>query len=435
MNTIPLPAAATPRPETGTMPEREWSELRNSIHQDLLGQLNLRVLNQIARKDLTLQLAKPLNEALTARRLELTPEQREQLIDELLDELIGLGPLEAIMRDKAVSDIVINGCENVFVERHGRMQKADVRFLNNDHVIRILNKIVSGAGRRIDEAQPMVDARLADGSRINAVIPPLALDGPLVSIRRFSVFGTTFKKLESLNTLSPEMSELLACYVSARLNIVVTGGTGSGKTTLLNVLATAIPDEQRVITIEDSAELDLNKPNVARLETRPANMEGNGRVTQRELLRNALRMRPDRIILGEVRGDEAIDMLQAMNTGHDGSMTTVHANDAANAITRIENMVIMSGINLSSEQLARQIGQTVNVVVHVSRYPDGVRRISSINEVSGSDKGGVELKPVFRFEATGVNQNGDLAGHFVGSAGESGFQDRLKMFRPTDQSG
>jgi pilus assembly protein CpaF len=417
------------------MPEREWSELRNSIHQDLLGQLNLQALSQIARSDLKLQLAKPLNEALSVRRLELDAAQREQLIDELLDELIGLGPLEAIMRDKAVSDIVINGCENVFVERHGRMQKADVRFLNNDHVIRILNKIVSGAGRRIDEAQPMVDARLADGSRINAVIPPLALDGPLVSIRRFSVFGTTFKKLEALNTLSPEMSELLALYVSARLNIVVTGGTGSGKTTLLNVLATAIPDAQRVITIEDSAELDLNKPNVARLETRPANMEGNGRVTQRELLRNALRMRPDRIILGEVRGDEAIDMLQAMNTGHDGSMTTVHANDAANAITRIENMVIMSGINLSSEQLARQIGQTVNVVVHVSRYPDGVRRISSINEVSGSDKGGVELKPVFRFEATGVNQNGDLAGHFVGSAGESGFQDRLKMFRPTDQSG
>lgn len=435
MNTIPLPSAPTPRPETGIMPEREWSELRNSIHQDLLGQLNLRALSQIARSDLKLQLAKPLNEALSIRRLELTTEQREQLIDELLDELIGLGPLEAIMRDTAVSDIVINGCENVFVERHGRMQKADVRFLNNDHVIRILNKIVSGAGRRIDEAQPMVDARLADGSRINAVIPPLALDGPLVSIRRFSVFGTTFKKLESLNTLSPEMSELLALYVSARLNIVVTGGTGSGKTTLLNVLATAIPDEQRVITIEDSAELDLNKPNVARLETRPANMEGNGRVTQRELLRNALRMRPDRIILGEVRGDEAIDMLQAMNTGHDGSMTTVHANDAANAITRIENMVIMSGINLSSEQLARQIGQTVNVVVHVSRYPDGVRRISSINEVSGSDKGGVELKPVFRFEATGVSQNGDLAGHFVGSAGESGFQDRLKMFRPTVQSG
>lgn len=435
MNTTTLPAAATPRPETGIMPEREWSELRNSIHQDLLGQLNLRVLSQIARSDLKLQMAKPLNEALSVRRLELASAQRKQLIDELLDELIGLGPLEAIMRDPAVSDIVINGCENVFVERHGRMQKADVRFLNNDHVIRILNKIVSGAGRRIDEAQPMVDARLADGSRINAVIPPLALDGPLVSIRRFSVFGTTFKKLENLNTLSPEMSELLACYVSARLNIVVTGGTGSGKTTLLNVLATAIPDEQRVITIEDSAELDLNKPNVARLETRPANMEGDGRVTQRELLRNALRMRPDRIILGEVRGDEAIDMLQAMNTGHDGSMTTVHANDAANAITRIENMVIMSGINLSSEQLARQIGQTVNVVVHVSRYPDGVRRISSINEVSGSDKGGVELKPVFRFEATGVSQNGDLSGHFVGSASESCFQDRMKTLRPTDQSG
>ena len=430
MSITTLPTAAAPRPETGAMPEREWSELRNSIHQDLLGQLNLRALSQIPRKDLRLQLAKPLNEALAARSLVLVPERREQLVDELLDELTGLGPLEAIMRDPAVSDIVINGCENVFVERHGRMQKADVRFLNNDHVIRILNKIVSGAGRRIDEAQPMVDARLADGSRINAVIPPLALDGPLVSIRRFSVFGTTFKKLETLNTLSAEMSELLARYVAARLNIVVTGGTGSGKTTLLNVLATAIPDEQRVITIEDSAELDLNKPNVARLETRPPNMEGNGRVTQRDLLRNALRMRPDRIILGEVRGDEAIDMLQAMNTGHDGSMTTVHANDAANAITRIENMVIMSGVNLSSEQLARQIGRTVNVVVHVHRYPDGVRRISSISEVSGSDAGQVELTPVFWFEATGVNQDGRLSGSFLGSASESCFRNRMKMLRP-----
>lgn len=434
MNTSNLKAAEAPLPGTGKLPEREWSELRGSLHQDLLGQLNLRALSQIARKDLKLQLARPLNEALSARSLQFAAAQREQLLDELLDELTGLGPLEAIMKDPAVSDIVINGYENVFVEKHGRMQKTDIKFLDNDHVIRILNKIVSGAGRRIDEAQPMVDARLADGSRINAVIPPLALDGPLVSIRRFSVFGVTFKKLETLNTLSPEMSELLVRYVAARLNIVVTGGTGSGKTTLLNVLATAIPDEQRVITIEDSAELDLNKPNVARLETRPANMEGNGRVTQRELLRNALRMRPDRIILGEVRGDEAIDMLQAMNTGHDGSMTTVHANDAANAITRIENMVIMSGVNLSSEQLARQIARTVNVVVHVNRYPDGVRRISSINEVSGSDGGQVDLTPVFRFEAAGFDQNGGLSGHFIGSASKSAFKDRMKMFQPTNQS-
>jgi pilus assembly protein CpaF len=404
---------------------QQLSELKHRVHQRLLDSLNLSLLDQVARPSLRSEIAGLVKETTRDENVILTAQQTDQLLEDLLDELLGLGPLEALLRDETISDILINGHNRVFVERHGLIELSDVKFYDERHLIRTVNKIISAVGRRIDESHPMVDARLADGSRLNAIIPPLAVDGALVSIRRFNKSLNTLDALISGGSLTSEMGRLLEAYVGSRLNIIVSGGTGSGKTTLLNALSASIPLHERVITIEDSAELQFERENVARLETRSASMDGEGEVTQRHLLKNALRMRPDRIMLGEVRGDECFDMLQAMNTGHEGSMTTIHANSAEEALTRVQNMIIMSGVAIPASALMDQIGQTLHVVLHTERSEDGCRRLVSISESARSADGSAKLTDVFRFERKASDVAGQVTGAFEGGIENSKF---LKLF-------
>lgn len=392
--------------------ERDDLALKVKLHQRLLDVLNLSVLDKTPREVLHREIRGVVKEAVAEEKRIMTVAQTDQLIEDILDELLGLGPLEPLLQDPSITDILINTHANVYVERGGLLQRTDVRFQDSKHLIRIINKIVAAVGRRVDESQPMVDARLADGSRVNAIIPPLAVDGPLVSIRKFSKVPIHMARLVELGSITAEMAMVLEAVVRARRNVLISGGTGSGKTTLLNALSAFIADNERIITIEDSAELQLQQSHVGRLETRPSNIEGRGEVTQRELVKNSLRMRPDRIIVGEVRAGEAFDMLQAMNTGHDGSMTTVHANTPRDALSRIEQMVGMAGLEIPARSIRGQIAAAVHVVVQAERMEDGRRRVVSIAEIVGMEEDVVSMQEIFRFKRRGRGPNGEVMGEY-----------------------
>ena len=393
-------------------PIEDATALKLRIHQRLLDLLNLSLLDKTPRETLRHEIRNVIIHFLVQEKRLLTSVQTDQLIDDVLDELLGLGPLEPLLKDDTVNDILINTYSTVYVERLGRLEKTDVHFHDTRHLVRIINKIVSSVGRRVDESQPMVDARLADGSRVNAIIPPLAVDGPLVSIRKFASKPIHMARLIELGSITEEMAQILRAMIKCRRNIIISGGTGSGKTTLLNALSANIDNNERIITIEDSAELQLQQPHVGRLETRPANIEGAGEVTQRELVRNALRMRPDRIIVGEVRTGEAFDMLQAMNTGHDGSMTTVHANTARDALSRVEQMIGMAGLEISPRSIRQQIASAINVVIQVERMEDGRRRVVSIYEITGMEADVITMQEIFRFRRHGHSLGGLIEGDF-----------------------
>jgi pilus assembly protein CpaF len=352
--------------------------------------------------------------------------ERRTVVQSIQNEMLGLGPIEPLLADTTVSDILVNGPNRVYVERRGRLEATDVKFDSDAHLLRIIDKIVSRIGRRVDELSPMVDARLPDGSRVNAIIPPLALDGPVLSIRRFSVVPYGMDDLVKFGTLTPEMAELIYGLVKAKVNLLVSGGTGSGKTTLLNVISGAIPPNERIITIEDAAELQLQQPHVVRLESRPQNIEGKGEVTQRALLRNSLRMRPDRIILGEIRGAEVLDMLQAMNTGHEGSMTTIHANTPRDALTRLEHMMSMAGMQVSPRTMRQQISAALSVVIQISRLSDGKRKITSLQEITGVEGDIESMQEIFKFDQTGVDATGAVQGRFLATGIRPKFEQRLR---------
>lgn len=394
------------------VPIEDATALKVRIHQRLIDILNLSLLDKTPREALRQEIRGAVAGLLAEERRVLSFSQLDQLIDDVLDELLGLGPLEPLLKDDTISDILINTHAKVYVERHGHIEKTDVKFQDTRHLVRVINKIVSAVGRRVDESQPMVDARLADGSRFNAIIPPLAVDGPLVSIRKFARKPISMQQLVRLGTLSQEMADTMVAAVVARRNILISGGTGSGKTTLLNALSSFIGNTERIVTIEDSAELQLQQEHVGRLETRPPNIEGRGEINQRDLVRNALRMRPDRIIVGEVRAGEAFDMLQAMNTGHDGSMTTVHANTPRDALSRIEQMIGMAGLDISPNSIRQQISTAINVVVQIERMDDGRRRVVSIQEVVGMEEATITTQEIFRYRRSGRLESGEISGTF-----------------------
>jgi pilus assembly protein CpaF len=404
--------AVSPSVNPFIVPIEDATALKVRIHQRLIDILNLSLLEKTPRDTLRQEIRGTVGALLADEKRVLSFAQLDQLIDDVLDELLGLGPLEPLLKDDTVSDILINTPSKVYVERHGRIEKTDVKFQDSRHLIRVINKIVSAVGRRVDESQPMVDARLADGSRFNAIIPPLAVDGPLVSIRKFSRKPITMQQLIAFGSLSQEMAEILIAAVVSRRNILISGGTGSGKTTLLNALSSFIGSAERIVTIEDSAELQLQQDHVGRLETRPPNIEGRGEITQRDLVRNALRMRPDRIIVGEVRAGEAFDMLQAMNTGHDGSMTTVHANTPRDALSRIEQMIGMAGLDISPTSIRQQISTAINVVIQIERMDDGRRRVVSVQEVVGMEEMTISTQEIFRFRRGGRLETGEIIGGF-----------------------
>ncbi|MFD0669615.1 CpaF family protein [Ramlibacter sp. MAHUQ-53] len=407
-----------------------YLQVKGRIHLKLLDRLDLPALEAMTPEALRQELATAVEQLLAEEAVALNVAERATLIRDIQHEMLGFGPLELLMADPAVSDILVNSWHQVYVERRGRLEPTDVTFTDEMHLRRIIDKIVSRVGRRIDESSPMVDARLPDGSRVNAVIPPVALDGPMVSIRRFSRVPLRMDNLtgEGLKTLTPEMARLLEGLVKAKVNMLISGGTGAGKTTLLNILSGFIPENERVVTIEDAAELQMQQPHVVRLETRPANLEGLGEISQRALVRNALRMRPDRIVIGEVRGAEAFDMLQAMNTGHEGSLTTIHANTPRDALARLENMIGMANLNLPHRAARQQIASAITVVVQVLRLIDGRRRVTSIQEVTGMEGEVVTMQELFAFRQTGVEAGGQVVGHFQASGVRPRFSERLQAF-------
>lgn len=390
-------------------------ELEDRLHRRLMEMINLRNLEKLPLQQARDQVAGQLRSMIQEERVALNEDERQLIVSDIQNEIFGLGPIEPLLADPTVSDILVNRHDMCYVERHGKLDRTDVRFRDDDHLMRIIQKIASDVGRRIDESSPMVDARLADGSRVNAIIPPLALDGPVLSIRKFSVDPLRSDDLIRFRSLTPDMAAFMEAAVKARINIIISGGTGSGKTTLLNVVSGFIPDNERIITIEDSAELQLQQPHIVRLETRPPNIEGKGEVRQRQLVRNALRMRPDRIVVGEVRGDEALDMLQAMNTGHDGSLSTIHANTARDALTRLEHMVGMSGVPIPPLVVRQQIAAAIHLVIQTERMPDGRRVISSIQEITGMEQSVVNMQEIFAFHRKGVDPRGKVLGEFRAS--------------------
>jgi pilus assembly protein CpaF len=404
---------------------KEYQELKSSVHRDLISRVDLeRVANQ--RDDHTRgQVLSVIQDLVANLKTPLSGRERERLALEVLDEVFGLGPLEPVLQDPAVSDILVNGPRQVYVERGGILEESSIMFKDNAHLMNIIDKIVSAVGRRVDESSPMVDARLADGSRVNVIIPPLAIDGPHISIRRFGHIPITEDDLLRNQTLTKPMLELLRAAVKARINVVISGGTGAGKTTLLNVLSGYISEKERIVTIEDSAELQLKQRHCVRLETRPANIEGSGSIMQRQLVINSLRMRPDRIVVGEVRGEEALDMLQAMNTGHDGSMTTVHANSPRDAIARIETMALMANLNLPEKAVRRQIASAVQLIVQIARFTDGSRRVTHVTEISGMEEDVVSLQDVFVFDRQGISPDGRVMGAFTATGVRPNFSERL----------
>src|ERR1043165_9359756 len=384
----------------------EYQELKFTLHRKLVDKINLEALATIDNQRVSAEVRQTVIQLIDSEPTLLSSLEKQQISDEVLDEVFGLGPLEPLLQDPSISDILVNTYKQVYVERRGILELTNVTFRDGPHLLRIIDKIVSQVGRRIDESTPMVDARLSDGSRVNAIIPPLAVDGPLLSIRRFSTDKLTPPDLVDRKALSPGMMELLEAAVKARLNIIIAGGTGSGKTTLLNALSAFINPKERIVTIEDAAELQLKQPHVARLETRPANLEGTGAGRQRELLVNSLRMRPDRIVVGEVRGEEALDMLQAMNTGHDGSLTTVHANSPRDALTRIETMIGMGATNLPEKAMRHQVASAIQIVVQQTRLSDGTRKITSVSEITGMEGDIISMQEIFMFEKIGVSAEG-----------------------------
>jgi pilus assembly protein CpaF len=429
MTAQPAPVAAEAvRPTAAPEPQidRSHQELKLRVHRELIDRLDLDALVRLDHDRAMAELRAAIALLLDEQPVPLTQREREGLREEILHEVQGLGPIEPIMADPEVSDILVNTARQVFIERRGKLERTPVVFRDDKHLLLIIDRIVSRVGRRVDESSPMVDARLPDGSRVNAIIPPLALDGPLLSIRRFGRKALTPEALINLGSFTPEMAALLEAMVVARLNILVSGGTGSGKTTLLNCLSSYIPANERVVTIEDSAELQLQQPHVCRLETRPSNVEGRGEVTSRDLLKNTLRMRPDRIIVGEVRGAEVLDMLQAMNTGHDGSISTVHANSARDSLNRLEMMMQMSGFDIPIRAMRQQISLALDVIVHTARLGDGSRKLTGISEVVGMEGDTVMLQDLFAFQREGTDADGAVVGRFVSTGIRPRFADRLK---------
>ncbi|MFM0686393.1 CpaF family protein [Paraburkholderia strydomiana] len=405
-----------------------YQTLKRKVHEAVLDRVELERLARLPAEQVRQEIGGLIARILEEDKAPVNDLERRQLMTDIHDEMFGFGPLEALLRDPSVSDILVNTYRTTYVERAGRLELTDVTFYDDAHLMKVIEKIVSRVGRRIDESSPMVDARLPDGSRVNAIIPPSAVDGPLMSIRRFAVNPLQMSDLVASQSLTPPMAELLDALTRAKVNVLVSGGTGSGKTTLLNILSGFIPEGERVVTIEDAAELQLRQQHVLRLETRPPNVEGRGEVTQRTLVRNALRMRPDRIILGEVRGAEALDMLNAMNTGHEGSLATIHANTPRDALTRLENMISLAGLALSPKNLRQQISSAISVVVQVARLTDGRRKVVSIQELTGMEGEMVNMQEIFTFKRTGIDQNGMVRGHFCATGVRPKFTERLQAF-------
>jgi pilus assembly protein CpaF len=403
----------------------DFGAVKSAIHRRLIQKLNLDRLTEINREDVRREVAQILEALVVGESTPMNLQERERLAQEVLDEVFGLGPLEPLLADPTISDILVNGHKHVYIERKGILEQTGIQFRDDTHLMTIIDRIVSAIGRRVDESSPMVDARLADGSRVNAIIPPLAVDGPCLSIRRFGRDPLRADDLIANKSLTPAMLELLRGCVKARLNILVSGGTGAGKTTFLNVLSSSISDRERIVTIEDAAELQLHQDHVVRLETRPANIEGKGSIQQRQLVINSLRMRPDRIIVGEVRGEEALDMLQAMNTGHDGSLTTVHANTPRDALSRLETMVAMSKMNIPEKAIRRQIASALDVVVQVSRLSDGTRKVVTVAEITGMEGDIVTMQDIFVFQKRGIRENGEVLGEFLPTGIRPKFAERL----------
>ncbi len=403
----------------------EQIRLKSEIHSELLKVIDLTVLESLPSHELRHELSILVKKIVRDQRIPLSAPDLSILIASIQNEVMGLGPIEPLMADSSVSDILVNGANAVYVERQGILEKTPVVFSDDDHVYRIIERIVSRVGRRIDESSPMVDARLPDGSRVNAIIPPLALDGPVLSIRRFSATPLGVQELVKLGTITQEMATVLQALVKTKINFLISGGTGSGKTTLLNMMSAFVPANERIVTIEDAAELRLQQPHVVRLETRPANVEGRGEVSQRALVRNSLRMRPDRIVIGEVRGPEVLDMLQAMNTGHEGSMTTVHANSPRDALSRLENMVGLTGLTIGLKPLRQQIVSALSVVIQIARLADGKRKVISLQEITGMEGDVIEMQEIFRFRQTGVSASGAVQGSFQATGIRPRFCDRL----------
>ena len=423
-----------PREETAivaqTLDARErgkttYYELKTRIHGQLIERLDLAKLDVLPREVVQQQIRRIVEDMLTLDDTPLSRKERDDLVVEIEHETFGLGPIEPLMQDPTVSDILVNGAREIYIERHGKLERTRVTFRDDTHLLQVIDRIVSAVGRRVDESSPMVDARLRDGSRVNAIIPPLALDGPVLSIRRFAKDPLRMSDLIEFGTLTPALAEILRAIVQARLNILVSGGTGAGKTTMLNVLSNAIPTTERIVTIEDSAELQLQQDHVVRLETRPANIEGQGAVSQRELVRNALRMRPDRIVVGEVRGAEVLDMLQAMNTGHDGSLSTIHANSTRDALSRVETMVLMSGLSLPVRAMRDYVASALDLVVHVSRLSDGTRKVVRVTEIVGMEEDVVTTQDIFTFDQEGIDSDGRVVGFHRATGVRPKFTERL----------
>jgi pilus assembly protein CpaF len=418
------------------------TELKVQLHQSLIDLINLSALDKMSREQIEAEVGHIIHDELKKQNHALNQAERKQLVSDVLDELLGLGPLEPLLKDPTITDVLVNGPTNVFVERFGILEPSPVRFKDDKHLLRIIQKIVSAVGRRVDESSPMVDARLADGSRVNAVVPPLALDGSLLSIRKFARVPINMDRLAEIGSVPLQLAEVLKAIVASRRNVLISGGTGSGKTTLLNAMSAYIDGRERIVTIEDSAELQLQQRHVVRLETRPANIEGKGEISQRDLVKNALRMRPDRIIVGEVRAGEAFDMLQAMNTGHEGSMTTVHANTPRDALSRIEQMIGMSGIDIPARSARNQIASAIHVVIQVARLSDGRRKLVSVSEVTGMEGDVITMQEIFRFRQTGVAGDGQVDGRFEATGIRPRFVDQFishgiklpsSLFRPEAQ--
>ncbi len=408
--------------------QASFYEAKVKLHQKLLSRLDLAAAETMSTEQLGLKLKDLINKLIDEDALPVNNDERHQLISDLQNEILGLGPIEPLLADPTITEILVNGYDRVFIERQGQLELMPIQFNNNEHLLRIIDKIVSRVGRRIDESSPMADARLPDGSRVNAIIPPIALDGPTLSIRRFSVVPLRIEDLIRKHALTKGMAEFLAAMVRAKTSILISGGTGSGKTTLLNILSSFIPESERIITIEDTAELQLQQTHVVRLETRPQNIEGKGEVPMRALVRNSLRMRPDRIVLGEVRGSEVIDMLQAMNTGHEGSLTTIHANTARDALSRLENLVNMGGVQIPIKTLRQQISSAIHIVIQTARLTDGSRKITSIQEITGMEGDMISMQEIFTYERTGTGNAGVVLGNFRATGLRPLVADRIKTW-------
>ncbi|MFB9122900.1 CpaF family protein [Paraburkholderia dipogonis] len=431
--TMPFDGASPATAAAGAATEslaarRAYQQLKMNIHQAIIDRVELDKLQRLSPEQIKRELAQLVERIVDEDKIPMNELERRRLAQDVHDEMVGLGPLEPLLNDPTISDILVNTSQHVYVERRGRLEHTDVTFYDDAHLMKIIERIVSRVGRRIDESTPMVDARLPDGSRVNAIIPPSAIDGPLVSIRRFAVNPLTVTDMVNNQSFTPAMAQLLEALIKSKLNVLISGGTGSGKTTLLNLLSGFIPEGERVVTIEDAAELQMRQQHVLRLETRPPNIEGKGEISQRSLVKNALRMRPDRIVLGEVRGAEALDMLHAMNTGHEGSMATLHANTPRDALTRLENMVGMAGLTMPIKAIRQQIASAITVVVQASRLTDGRRKLMSISEITGMEGDIINMQEIFTFKRTGVDENGTIKGYFCASGVRPKFCERLAGF-------